>query len=53
MGPSFREDLSPEAEEQPLLEAVTRKRLVKTLQTGKDLACAVVICKVCKSDIVL
>jgi hypothetical protein len=26
--PKFREDLSPEAEEQTLLEAVTRKRLL-------------------------
>jgi hypothetical protein len=46
--PSFREDLSPEVEEQPLLEAVTRKRLVKTLRVGNDLACAPVICKVWK-----
>jgi hypothetical protein len=35
-----------EAEESPLLEAVTRKRLVKTLQAGKDLACGLVISKV-------
>jgi hypothetical protein len=35
--PSFREDLRTEAEESPLLEAITRKRLVKTLQAGKDL----------------
>jgi hypothetical protein len=28
-----------EAEESPLLKFVTRKRLVKTLQTGEDLAC--------------
>jgi hypothetical protein len=35
-----------EAEESPLLEAVTREWLVKTQQDGKDLACAVVICKV-------
>jgi hypothetical protein len=32
------ENLNPEAEEYPLLEAFTRKRLVKTLQAGKDLA---------------
>jgi hypothetical protein len=44
----FREDLSPEAEEQPLLEAVTRQLLVKTLRAGKDLACALVICKMWK-----
>jgi hypothetical protein len=29
-----------EAEECPLLEAVTRKLLVKTLDAGKDLACS-------------
>jgi hypothetical protein len=29
--PPFREDLSAEAEESPLLEAVTRERLVKTV----------------------
>jgi hypothetical protein len=45
MEPPFRKDLSAEAEEQPLLEAVTRKRLVQTLQAGKDLACALVNCK--------
>jgi hypothetical protein len=44
--PPFRENLSAEAEESPLLEAVTRERLVKTQQAGRDLACAVVICKV-------
>jgi hypothetical protein len=44
--PPFGEDLSEEAEESPLLEAVTRERLVMTQQAGKDLACAVVICKV-------
>jgi hypothetical protein len=35
-----------EAEESPLLEAVTRKRLVKTLQAGEDLVFAVVVCEV-------
>jgi hypothetical protein len=29
MDPTSREDMRPEAEEQPLLEAVTRKLLVK------------------------
>jgi hypothetical protein len=29
-----------EAEESPLLKSVTRKRLVKTLQAGEDLACS-------------
>jgi hypothetical protein len=42
----LREDLSAEAEESRLLEAFTRERLVKTQQTGKDLACAVVIGRV-------
>jgi hypothetical protein len=42
--PLFREDLSAEVEESPLLEAVTGERLVKTQQVGKDLAYAVVIC---------
>jgi hypothetical protein len=32
---SFREDLSAEAAESPLLEAVTRERLLKTQQAGK------------------
>jgi hypothetical protein len=36
--PSFREDLSPEAEEYSLLEAVTRQLLMKTLRAGKDVA---------------
>jgi hypothetical protein len=52
-GPPFRKDLSMEAEESPLLEAVTRKRLVKTQQAGKDLMCAVVICKVWRSPMAL
>jgi hypothetical protein len=51
--PPFREDLSTGEKEYPLLEAVTRKRLVKTLQAGEDLACAVLICKVWKSAIVI
>jgi hypothetical protein len=33
------------AEKSPLLEALTRERLMKTQQAGKGLACAVVICK--------
>jgi hypothetical protein len=49
MDPQFREDLSPEAEEQSLLEAVIRQRLVKTLQAGKDS----VICKVWNSAMLL
>jgi hypothetical protein len=40
----FREVVSTEAEESPLLEAVTTEQLVRTHQAGKDLACAVVIC---------
>jgi hypothetical protein len=38
MEPPFRKDLSPEAEEYPLLETVTRKRIVKIVQARKDLA---------------
>jgi hypothetical protein len=34
----LRQDLSPEAEEEPVLESVARKRLVKTWQAGKSLA---------------
>jgi hypothetical protein len=34
-----------EAEEIPLLEAFARERLVKTQQTGKGLAGAMVICE--------
>jgi hypothetical protein len=37
--------LSAEAEEFPLLEAVTKDRPVKTQQAGKSLAGAVVICE--------
>jgi hypothetical protein len=37
-----------EAEESPLLEAVTRKRLVMTLQSREDLVFAAVICNVWK-----
>jgi hypothetical protein len=37
--------LSEKAEESPLLEAVTKEWLVKTLQAGKALAGAVVICE--------
>jgi hypothetical protein len=42
-----------EAEEFPLLEAVTRERLVKAQQAGKRLAGAVVICKVWRLAVVL
>jgi hypothetical protein len=41
-----RENLKAEAEKCPLLEAVTRERLVKSQQAGTDLVCAVVIGKV-------
>jgi hypothetical protein len=34
-----------EAEESPLLDAITRERLVKTQQEGKGLAGAVVVCE--------
>jgi hypothetical protein len=33
-------DVSTEAEESPLLRAVTKQRLVKTLQAGEDVACS-------------
>jgi hypothetical protein len=46
--PLFREDLIPEVEKWLLLEAITRKRIVKTLRDGKVLADALVICKVLK-----
>jgi hypothetical protein len=35
-----------EAEESPLLEAVTRERLMKTQQAGKDLVSAMLMWKV-------
>jgi hypothetical protein len=45
--------VSTEAEESLLIEVVTREKLVKTLQAGKDLACAVVICKLWRLAIAL
>jgi hypothetical protein len=48
MGAPFREDLTAEAEAYPLLEAVAREQLLKTEHDGKDLLCAVVICKAWK-----
>jgi hypothetical protein len=45
--------VSSEAEECPLLEAVAGKQLVKTLQAGKDLVCALVISKMWTSAIAL
>jgi hypothetical protein len=33
-------DVSTDAEECPLLRAVTKQRLVKTPQAGEDLACS-------------
>jgi hypothetical protein len=42
-----------EAEESPLLEAVTRERLVKVQQDGKRLAGALVICELWRSAVVL
>jgi hypothetical protein len=50
---SFREDLKAEAEKFPLLEAVTRERLLKTQKAGKDLACVGLIGKVWKSAVAL
>jgi hypothetical protein len=40
--------LGVEAEESPLLEAVTSERLLKTQEAGKGLAGAVVICELCR-----
>jgi hypothetical protein len=45
--------LSAEAEESPLLQTVTRERLMKTQQAEKDLASAVVISKVWRLAIAL
>jgi hypothetical protein len=39
------ENLSAEAGESRMLEAVIRERMVKTEHAEKDLVCAVVICK--------
>jgi hypothetical protein len=44
-------DVSTEAKESPLLGTVTRKRLVKA--DWEDLACALVICEVCRSAVAL
>jgi hypothetical protein len=38
--------VNAEADKFPLLKAVSRKRLVKTLQAGEDLLFAAVTCKV-------
>jgi hypothetical protein len=43
--------MSTEAEESPLLRAVTKQQLGKTIKDA--LSCAVVICKVCRSALVL
>jgi hypothetical protein len=51
--PPFGEDLSPEAEEYPFSEAVTRQLLVKTLRAGKYLACALMNFKVWKLTLAL
>jgi hypothetical protein len=45
--------VSTEAEGFSLLEAVTRKLLVKTLQAGKNLACASVIFKLWRLAVAL
>jgi hypothetical protein len=42
-----------EAEDYPMLEAISRERLVKTQQASKGLAGAVLICEMWKSAIVL
>jgi hypothetical protein len=42
-----------EAEDSPLLEAVARKQLVRTQQSGKGLACTVVICELWRLAVAL
>jgi hypothetical protein len=42
-----------EPDESPLLEAVTRERLVKTHQAGKGLVGAVVICELWRLAVAL
>jgi hypothetical protein len=42
-----------EAKESPLLEATAREQMVKTQQAGEGFTGALVICKVCRSDIAL
>jgi hypothetical protein len=51
--PPLRENLNAEAEGLPLLESVTRERMVKTQQAEKFLACAVVVYKVWRSPMEL
>jgi hypothetical protein len=51
--PPLRKDLSAEAEEFPLLEAVIREGLVKTQQARKCLADAVVICELWRLAVAL
>jgi hypothetical protein len=46
-------DLSAEAEESSLLEAITRERLVKTQQAGKGLAGDVVTCELWRLAVAL
>jgi hypothetical protein len=49
----WREDLRAEAEESPLLEAVTRELPVKTQQAGNGLAGVVMICELWRSPMAL
>jgi hypothetical protein len=42
-----------ETEESPLFEAVSRERLLKTMQSGEGLACAVVICELWRLAVAL
>jgi hypothetical protein len=52
-GAAVQRGLEHRSRGKPLLEAVIRRGLVKTLQAGKYLAYAGVICKVWKSAMVL
>jgi hypothetical protein len=45
--------MSTEAEESPLLEVVSRERLVKTQEAGKGLAGGVVICELWRLAVAL
>jgi hypothetical protein len=45
---SIQRGHEPESKGVAIVGAATRQPLVKTLQAGKDLACALMIFKVCK-----
>jgi hypothetical protein len=47
-GGANQRGLEPGSRGIAIVGAATRQVLVKTLQAGKDLVCALVICEVCK-----